>query len=152
MRAFEEFVCEAHRLLSDNAPRPLARRWRGIRVWHGRDAGPRGNRGKPAEFGVERAQTQTEDRQQNQEDANEAAELQGAVRRRKEISEQNSGTGICCGVRLQPSACGRTYRMVVLRKQVKVMQGQKKLFDDSPYFFYITNLPKKVTRMALSSL
>jgi hypothetical protein len=44
-----------------------------------------------------------------------------------------------------PTACDRTYRMVVLRKQVKVMKGQQKLFDDSPYFFYITNLSKKVT-------
>jgi len=45
----------------------------------------------------------------------------------------------------RPTACRHTYRMVVLRKQVKVMKGQQKLFDDSPYFFYITNLPKKVT-------
>lgn len=44
-----------------------------------------------------------------------------------------------------PTACDHTYRMVVLRKQVKVMQGQQKLFDDSAYFFYITNLPKQVT-------
>jgi len=44
-----------------------------------------------------------------------------------------------------PTACKHTYRMVVLRKHVKVMKGQQKLFDDTPYFFYITNLPKKVT-------
>jgi len=45
----------------------------------------------------------------------------------------------------QPTACSRVYRMVVLKKQVAVMQGQLKLFDDSPYFFYITNLPKKTS-------
>jgi len=44
----------------------------------------------------------------------------------------------------RPTACKQTYRMVVLRKQVRVMQGQQKLFDDSPYFFYITNLPATV--------
>ena len=44
-----------------------------------------------------------------------------------------------------PTACRNTYRMIVLRKQVKVLKGQQKLFDDSPYFFHITNLPKKVT-------
>ena len=44
-----------------------------------------------------------------------------------------------------PTACKQVYRMVVLRKQVKVMKGQQKLFDDTPYFFYITNLPKNVT-------
>ena len=35
--------------------------------------------------------------------------------------------------------------MVVLRKQVRVMPGQQKLFDDSPYFFDITNLPATVS-------
>ena len=44
-----------------------------------------------------------------------------------------------------PTFCSNTYRMIVLRKQVKVLKGQQKLFDDSPYFFYITNLPKNVT-------
>lgn len=44
-----------------------------------------------------------------------------------------------------PTACQQTYRMVVLRKQVRVMQGQQKLFDESPYFFYITNLPASVS-------
>lgn len=45
----------------------------------------------------------------------------------------------------QPTACGREYRMVVLKKQVSVSQGQLKLFDESPHFFYITNLPKKTS-------
>lgn len=39
-----------------------------------------------------------------------------------------------------PGKCKHTYRMVVLRKQVAVMTGEQKLFDDSPYFFYITNI------------
>ena len=39
-----------------------------------------------------------------------------------------------------PGLCSQTYRMVVLRKQVTVSKGQQKLFDDSPYFFYITNI------------
>jgi hypothetical protein len=42
----------------------------------------------------------------------------------------------------RPTACESTYRLVVLRKEVSVSQGQQKLFDDSPYFFYITNVPK----------
>lgn len=45
----------------------------------------------------------------------------------------------------QPTACSRAYRMVVLKKQVSVSQGQLKLFDESPYFFYITNLPQKTS-------
>jgi hypothetical protein len=39
----------------------------------------------------------------------------------------------------QPVACGRTYRMVVVRKDIKVMRGQQHLFDKQKYFFYITN-------------
>jgi hypothetical protein len=48
-------------------------------------------------------------------------------------------------VAYQPTACSRAYRLVVLKKQVSAMKGQLKLFDDSPYFFYITNLPKKTS-------
>lgn len=39
-----------------------------------------------------------------------------------------------------PGKCRHTYRMVVLRKQVAVTKGVQKLFDDSPYFFCITNI------------
>lgn len=39
-----------------------------------------------------------------------------------------------------PTHCRHTYRMVVLRKHVAVTKGEQKLFDDSPYFFYITNI------------
>jgi hypothetical protein len=39
----------------------------------------------------------------------------------------------------QPSHCNRSYRMVVVRKEIKVSRGQQWLFDDSKYFFYITN-------------
>lgn len=45
----------------------------------------------------------------------------------------------------RPTACKQTYRMIVLRKQVKVMQGQQKLFDDAPYFFYISNQSMKAS-------
>jgi hypothetical protein len=39
----------------------------------------------------------------------------------------------------QPVACARKYRMVVVRKDIKVMRGQQHLFDKQKYFFYITN-------------
>ena len=38
-----------------------------------------------------------------------------------------------------PTACGKTYRMVVLRKNLSVERGETVLFDDVRYFFYITN-------------
>jgi len=40
----------------------------------------------------------------------------------------------------RPTKCGRDYRMVVLRKKVRITEGQKRLFDDIVYFFYVTNL------------
>ena len=38
-----------------------------------------------------------------------------------------------------PTLCRKTYRVVVVWKDLEVSQGQKKLFDDSRCFFYITN-------------
>ena len=39
----------------------------------------------------------------------------------------------------QPTMCGKAYRMVVLRKNISVLKGEKLLFDDIRYFFFITN-------------
>jgi len=39
----------------------------------------------------------------------------------------------------QPTACRHTYRMIVVRKHLSVEQGQRRLFDDVRYFFYLTN-------------
>jgi hypothetical protein len=39
----------------------------------------------------------------------------------------------------RPTACGKEYRMVVVRKHVRVEQGQQHLFDKTPYLFYISN-------------
>jgi len=39
----------------------------------------------------------------------------------------------------RPTACKKTYRMVVVRKNISVEKGEKLLFDRIEYFFYITN-------------
>jgi len=39
----------------------------------------------------------------------------------------------------RPTACRQTYRMVVVRKNLSVEKGERRLFDDIRYFFYITN-------------
>jgi DDE family transposase len=39
----------------------------------------------------------------------------------------------------QPTACQKTYRMVVVRKNISVEKGEQLLFDRIVYFFYITN-------------
>lgn len=41
-----------------------------------------------------------------------------------------------------PGACKKTYRMIVLRKNLTQEKGDWVLFDDVRYFFYITNLTK----------
>ncbi|MCA1795926.1 MAG: IS1380 family transposase, partial [Desulfobacteraceae bacterium] len=43
----------------------------------------------------------------------------------------------------RPGKCQKSYRMIVLRKTIKVLKGQYQLFDDIRYFFYITNDDKK---------
>lgn len=39
----------------------------------------------------------------------------------------------------QPVACAQSYRMVVVRKNISVEQGDQRLFDEIRYFFYVTN-------------
>ena len=45
----------------------------------------------------------------------------------------------------QPNKCKQPYRMIVLRKNLSVERGEKLLFDDIRYFFYITN-DRKATK------
>jgi Transposase DDE domain group 1 len=39
----------------------------------------------------------------------------------------------------RPTACGQSYRLVVVRKNLSVEQGAQVLFADYRYFFYLTN-------------
>jgi Transposase DDE domain group 1 len=39
----------------------------------------------------------------------------------------------------RPTACAKPYRMVVVRKNISVEQGDQRLFDEIRYFFYLTN-------------
>jgi len=39
----------------------------------------------------------------------------------------------------QPVKCRKSYRIVVLRKNLSIEKGEEVLFDDVRYFFYITN-------------
>jgi len=39
----------------------------------------------------------------------------------------------------RPTLCKKTYRVLVVWKDLEVTEGQRKLFDDSKCFFYITN-------------
>ena len=39
----------------------------------------------------------------------------------------------------RPTKCKKTYRMIVVRKNISVEKGERRLFDEIRYFFYITN-------------
>ncbi len=39
----------------------------------------------------------------------------------------------------RPAKCSRSYRLVVVRKNISVQKGEEVLFDEVRYFFYITN-------------
>jgi hypothetical protein len=39
----------------------------------------------------------------------------------------------------QPTACGKTYRMIVVRKNISKEKGEQRLLDEIRHFFYITN-------------
>lgn len=43
----------------------------------------------------------------------------------------------------RPTKCSRSYRVVVVRKEIDVKSGQHLLFDDDRYFFYITNASRR---------
>jgi hypothetical protein len=54
-------------------------------------------------------------------------------------------------VEYQPAKCKRSYRMIIVRKNLSVEQGEAVLFDDVRYFFYLTNrsdLPPVVVGLA----
>lgn len=52
----------------------------------------------------------------------------------------------------RPTQCKRTYRMVVLKKNLSIERGERVLLDDIRYFFYITNrtdlTPEQIVRFA----
>ncbi len=45
----------------------------------------------------------------------------------------------CAEFDYRPAKCGKTYRMVVLKKTIKVVKGEPGLLDEIRYFFYATN-------------
>ncbi len=58
-----------------------------------------------------------------------AREFENKRLRSEEVAEFN----------YRPTACRKTYRMVVVRKNISVEKGERRLFDQVVYFFYITN-------------
>jgi hypothetical protein len=53
-------------------------------------------------------------------------------------------------IEYQPNKCKQPYRLVILRKNISIQRGEKELFDEYRYFFYITNR-RDLTRPAIIS-
>jgi hypothetical protein len=50
-------------------------------------------------------------------------------------------------IEYQPVKCGRKYRLVIVRKNISVQKGERALFDEVRYFFYITNRKDKAEKI-----
>jgi len=50
-------------------------------------------------------------------------------------------------IEYQPAKCKRKYRVIILRKNISVQKGERVLFDEVRYFFYITNRKDKAARI-----
>lgn len=61
------------------------------------------------------------------------------VRKREYKNIRTNGETVA-EFRYSPRKCKKTYRVVVLRKNLTVEKGEWDLFDDIRYFFYITNI------------
>ena len=82
---------------------------------------------RPAPYDVK---TKPRQRPDNVKEARVVArEFENRRLRSEEVAEFN----------YQPSACQQTYRLVVVKKNISVEKGEKLLFDQVVYFFYITN-------------
>ena len=49
-------------------------------------------------------------------------------------------------VAYRPTACQRTYRLIIVRQTIQVEEGQARLFDEIRYRFYLTNDRKAAPR------
>jgi hypothetical protein len=47
----------------------------------------------------------------------------------------------------QPTKCKRKYRVIILRKNISVQKGEKVLFEEVRFFFYITNRKDKAEKI-----
>ena len=50
-------------------------------------------------------------------------------------------------IEYQPGKCRRKYRVIILRKNISVQQGEAVLFEEVRYFFYITNRKDKAEKI-----
>lgn len=74
-----------------------------------------------------------------------SANVKQQVVKRRKFKKIQTESEHFCHFTYRPVKCEKTYRMIVLRKQLNVIKGNLNLFDDVRYFFYITNDWKRST-------
>ena len=47
----------------------------------------------------------------------------------------------------RPGKCSKNYRLVIVRKNISVKKGERALFDEVRYFFYLTNRKDKASKI-----
>jgi len=50
-------------------------------------------------------------------------------------------------MKYQPGKCAKSYRLVIVRKNISVKKGERALFDEVRYFFYLTNHKDKASKI-----
>jgi hypothetical protein len=88
---------------------------------------------RPAKYAV---RTQPRGRRRN---------IKRAIIRRREFLHLELKSEQVAEFPYRPYACGRDYRMIVIRKNISQEKGEKVLFDQIRYFFYISNDPNRTS-------
>ena len=50
-------------------------------------------------------------------------------------------------VKYRPGKCSKSYRLVIVRKNISVKKGERALFDEVRYFFYLSNRKDKASKI-----
>jgi hypothetical protein len=66
---------------------------------------------------------------------------------RKEFTNQVLVGEDIAEIEYQPVKCKKKYRVVIVRKNLSVQKGERALFEEVRYFFYITNRKDKAARI-----
>ena len=68
-----------------------------------------------------------------------APRIKEGIVRSKGYTNKVLGAESITEMEYRPLKCGRSYRLIILRKNISVLKGEEHLIDEVKYFFYLTN-------------
>jgi len=74
------------------------------------------------------------------------AKLKDQIVRQREFETLTRIAEDVAAIAYRPTACQRTYRLIIVRQTIAVEKGQARLFDEIRYRFYLTNDRKPAAR------